>query len=117
MILVIGAGLAGMSAAITLQKSGADVVVIEAADRAGGGGVSGSGRVIESGFGWWFNGVILPREALPYLLLAWTVVMPGGGVIAQVVHDFIHNQLCRFLARLAAFGPGASRVKDIPARP
>ena len=36
MYLVIGAGLAGMSAAITLQKSGADVAVLEAADRAGG---------------------------------------------------------------------------------
>jgi len=36
MILVIGAGLAGMSAAITLQKSGADVAVLEAADRPGG---------------------------------------------------------------------------------
>jgi len=36
MILVIGAGLAGMSAAITLQESGADVAVLEAADRAGG---------------------------------------------------------------------------------
>ena len=36
MYLVVGAGLAGMSAAITLQKNGADVVVIEASDRAGG---------------------------------------------------------------------------------
>jgi protoporphyrinogen oxidase len=36
MILVIGAGLAGMSAAITLQKSGAAVAVLEASDRAGG---------------------------------------------------------------------------------
>jgi protoporphyrinogen oxidase len=36
MYLVIGAGLAGMSAAITLQKSGAQVAVLEASDRAGG---------------------------------------------------------------------------------
>jgi phytoene dehydrogenase-like protein len=36
MYLVVGAGLAGMSAAITLQKSGAEVVVVEATDRAGG---------------------------------------------------------------------------------
>jgi len=36
MILVIGAGLAGLSAALTLQKSGADVAVLEASDRAGG---------------------------------------------------------------------------------
>ena len=36
MYLVVGAGLAGMSAAITLQKSGDEVVVVEASDRAGG---------------------------------------------------------------------------------
>jgi phytoene dehydrogenase-like protein len=36
MYLVVGAGLAGMSAAITLQKNGADVVVVEASDRTGG---------------------------------------------------------------------------------
>jgi len=36
MYLVVGAGLAGMSAAITLQKNGAEVAVLEASDRAGG---------------------------------------------------------------------------------
>lgn len=36
MFLVIGAGLAGISAALTLQKSGAQVAVLEASDRAGG---------------------------------------------------------------------------------
>jgi protoporphyrinogen oxidase len=36
MYLVVGAGLAGMSAAITLQKNGAEVVLLEASDRAGG---------------------------------------------------------------------------------
>jgi protoporphyrinogen oxidase len=36
MYLVVGAGLAGMSAAITLQKHGAEVAVIESSDRAGG---------------------------------------------------------------------------------
>jgi len=36
MFLVIGAGLAGLSAALTLQKSGAQVAVLESSDRAGG---------------------------------------------------------------------------------
>ena len=36
MYLVIGAGLAGMAAALTLQKSGCDVAVIESSDRTGG---------------------------------------------------------------------------------
>ena len=35
-VVVIGAGLAGMNAAIELQKAGPEVVVLEAADRAGG---------------------------------------------------------------------------------
>jgi len=35
-VVVIGAGLAGMNAAIQLQKAGREVVVLEAADRAGG---------------------------------------------------------------------------------
>jgi len=35
-VLIIGAGLAGLSAAITLEAAGLDVTVIEAADRAGG---------------------------------------------------------------------------------
>lgn len=36
MYVVIGAGLAGLSAALTLQDSGADVVVIDSADKPGG---------------------------------------------------------------------------------
>jgi protoporphyrinogen oxidase len=36
MVLVIGAGLAGLSAALTLQKSGCEVTVLEATDRPGG---------------------------------------------------------------------------------
>lgn len=35
-VVVVGAGLAGMSAAIQIQKAGREVVVIEAAERAGG---------------------------------------------------------------------------------
>ena len=35
-VVVIGAGLAGMNAALHLQKAGHEVVVLEAADRAGG---------------------------------------------------------------------------------
>jgi phytoene dehydrogenase-like protein len=35
-VVVIGAGLAGMNAAIQLQKAGREVMVLEAADRAGG---------------------------------------------------------------------------------
>ena len=36
MYVVIGAGLAGLSAALTLQKAGAEVTVLESSDRAGG---------------------------------------------------------------------------------
>lgn len=36
MVLVIGAGLAGLSAALTLQEKGCEVTVLEAAEKAGG---------------------------------------------------------------------------------
>jgi len=35
-VVVIGAGLAGMNAAIQIQKAGREVVVLEAGERAGG---------------------------------------------------------------------------------
>ena len=52
MYLVVGAGLAGMSASITLQKNGAEVVVIEASDRAGGRVASDliDGFILDRGF-------------------------------------------------------------------
>jgi protoporphyrinogen oxidase len=52
MYAVIGAGLAGLSAALTLQESGADVVVIDSADRPGGRIASDSidGFILDRGF-------------------------------------------------------------------
>ena len=52
MYVVIGAGLAGLSAALTLQESGADVVVIDSADRPGGRIASDSidGFILDRGF-------------------------------------------------------------------
>ena len=35
-VVVIGAGLAGLSAALEIQKAGREVIVLEAAERAGG---------------------------------------------------------------------------------
>ena len=52
MYLVIGAGLAGLSAALTLQESGVAVTVIESADRVGGRVASDSidGFILDRGF-------------------------------------------------------------------
>jgi len=52
MYVVIGAGLAGLSAALTLQKSGADVTVLESSDRPGGRVASDviDGFVLDRGF-------------------------------------------------------------------
>lgn len=52
MYLVIGAGLAGLSAALTLQESGVGVTVIESADRVGGRVASDriDGFILDRGF-------------------------------------------------------------------
>jgi len=52
MYLVIGAGLAGLSAALTLQESGVAVTVIESADRVGGRVASDTidGFILDRGF-------------------------------------------------------------------
>ena len=52
MYVVIGAGLAGLSAALTLQKSGAEVTVLESSDRAGGRVASDliDGFILDRGF-------------------------------------------------------------------
>jgi phytoene dehydrogenase-like protein len=52
MYVVIGAGLAGLSAALTLQDAGADVVVIDSADRPGGRIASDliDGFILDRGF-------------------------------------------------------------------
>ena len=51
-VIVIGAGLAGLSAALTLQSSGCRVHVIEASDRAGGRMASDQidGFILDRGF-------------------------------------------------------------------
>ncbi|MFM2103536.1 MAG: hypothetical protein RL740_623, partial [Actinomycetota bacterium] len=50
--VVIGAGLAGLNAALTLQRAGQEVVVLEATDRAGGRVASDvvDGFILDRGF-------------------------------------------------------------------
>jgi len=52
MYVVIGAGLAGLSAALTLQEAGADVTVLDSADRPGGRVASDliDGFILDRGF-------------------------------------------------------------------
>ncbi|MBN2840882.1 MAG: FAD-dependent oxidoreductase, partial [Coriobacteriia bacterium] len=54
-VVVIGAGIAGLSAAQRLKAAGAEVVVLEARDRVGGrvhSGVNSAGTTIDNGATW-----------------------------------------------------------------
>ena len=54
-VVVIGAGLAGLSAARTLVQAGVEPVVVEARDRVGGRVVNesiGNGKIVEMGGQW-----------------------------------------------------------------
>ena len=67
-VVVIGAGLAGLSAARQLVASGADVTVVEARDRVGGrteGGVTADGTPVELGGQW-----VGPTQNRMYELIA-----------------------------------------------
>ncbi len=67
-VIVIGAGLAGLSAARHLVANGADVTVVEARDRVGGrteGGVTADGTPVELGGQW-----VGPTQNRMYELIA-----------------------------------------------
>ncbi len=76
-IIIVGAGFAGLSAAHTLHKSGAEVIVLEARDRVGGRVYSkalSNGEVVEMGGEWIAEGNTLYHSLIDELGLTKTEV-------------------------------------------
>ncbi len=82
-VIVIGAGLAGLTAAASLQASGVDVVCLEARERVGGR-ASSVGGWLDLGATWFWDGQAAIAETVAALGLAtYPQVLDGDALIER----------------------------------
>lgn len=94
-VVIIGAGLAGLSCALKLQQGGRDVVVVEASDRVGGrmGSRVVDGHIIDRGFQVLFTHYPMVQELVDVRALKPHTI--DAGAIVRVEDRFyeFHNPL------------------------
>ena len=79
-VIVVGAGMAGLSCALTLQSAGLDVVVLEAGDRCGGRVQSDrlDGYILDRGFQIYLTAYPEGKRFLDYDKLNFKKFYPGA---------------------------------------
>ncbi|CAI9404877.1 flavin monoamine oxidase family protein [Aestuariimicrobium sp. T2.26MG-19.2B] len=122
--IVLGAGLAGLSAATELVAKGRSVVVVEARDRIGGrveAGVLGDGQVVDFGGQWIADGHTRMHELVARLHLELVApsagdvaVRMGGNVSKLPTRDELAASLNPF--ELADLGEGLARFRHLAER-
>jgi phytoene dehydrogenase-like protein len=107
LILVVGAGLAGLTCAKTLVQAGHDVRVLEASDAIGGRvrtDASAEGFLLDRGFQVLFTAYPAAQRHLDYAALALKRFQPG----AVLIRDGRWHELGDPLQRLSLLGPTLS---------
>ena len=82
-VIIIGAGLSGLSAAIYLQRQGRNVLVLEASDRAGGRVKTDiiDGFLLDRGFQVFLTAYPEAKSLLNYKDLQLKKMLPGATVL------------------------------------
>lgn len=105
-VVVVGAGLAGLSAAESLERGGADVVLLEATDRVGGRvrTVTLGDHVVETGAEW----VDSLHWRMHELMARYGVESEGDGMIWSTIRHWLHWEGVRYAGdRISDIDPNA----------
>ena len=113
-VIIIGAGLAGLSAAVHLHRQGRKVLILEATDRAGGRIKTDShdGFLLDRGFQVFLTAYPESKSLLNYTDLNLKKMLPGATVLYDDGQFEIADPLRRPSAALATFFAPVGTLKD-----
>jgi phytoene dehydrogenase-like protein len=116
-VIVVGAGLAGLACAVRLRERGLDVVVLEAADGAGGRVRTDleQGFLLDRGFQVLLAAYPHTARLLDLDALRPRAFLPGALVFAEGRLHKVADPLRRPADGLRALGGGVAGLRDLPA--